>query len=553
MPISALTDFARTHPSVPPPYYAAVHLRYILDLDDQGRLRGVIDTGNQRRLWRRPAPSVGRTVGIRPLLLADTVEYTFGLPYFPEQHVRAQACRQAYLQLLERCYSATLYAPLRAVLHYLHHDGDRVPLSSDCDRRALVTFRVNGRLIVDAAEIQQFWAAMLNEQAETREGVCSLCRRTGAIPRRSSERVRGLPGAATVGSPLISVNLAAAESHGLTNAHVTGVCGECQRLAGWALDYLLDQPEAMLSVAGYTSVLWLSNRQTVPLNQLLTGISYEDVDRVRRQLERSAGQADICCLSLTSQGGRMRVLDYFRVPVAAALTPINEWIAIQAGHDDSGAGKLVGIHQLASVYNRSLRTPTHGMVQALIRHAFLGEAVPAVEAAAVLQAALIDPPVSRARRTVFQICWPVGGHYQPTSADHHARALGRLVGFAERLRAHVRGGRSAAIRVYRDLLHDPQHRVPPLLIGLQAVIAELEHSDPPAAAHAAALLRRYASALGRPEQPLPAVPFLRGYLHEHSRNDMLSVQPAADSDTPAPSAGEDHDDSSGDLRDAATL
>jgi hypothetical protein len=553
MSIRALTEFAAEHPALPPPYYATVHLRYVIDLDDSGRLRAVLDNGNQRRLWRRPAPSVGRTAGIRPLLLADTVEYTFGLPHQDEQQVRASACRAAYVALLQRCYDATGLSALRAVLRYLEQAGRHAPFSDDCDRRALVTFRVNGRLVIDAVEIQQFWAALQVEQAETRLADCSVCRQAAAIPRRSSERVRGLPGAATVGSPLITVNLAAAESHGLANAHVTGVCSECLRLAGWALDYLLDQPGATLSVSAYTAVFWLSTRQPLPLTTLLAAVSYEDVDRVRRQLQTLQPQTEIVCLGLTSQGGRIRLLDFFRVPVSAALGPLDEWIAVQAGHDDSGTGRLVGIHQLASTYSLSLRPPRPGLVQALIRRALLGEEVPAVEAAAVLHAALIEPPLNRARRALFQLCWPVGGHYQPTPADHQSRAFGRLIAFAERLRARARDGRTGTIRLYRAMLADPQRYVPGLIDSLFAAIADVQRDDPSTAGRAAALLRRYVAAVGSAGRRLPAVPFLRGYLHEYSQPDFLIVRSAANVESAATFSSEASHDSSGDLRTTAPL
>ena len=71
---------------LPPQLYSETPIRYIIELDDTGRLTNAspTDTANPaessaRRGVRRLAPQVTRAVAIKPLLLADKSDYTFGL------------------------------------------------------------------------------------------------------------------------------------------------------------------------------------------------------------------------------------------------------------------------------------------------------------------------------------------------------------------------------------------------------------------------------------------------------------------------------------------
>src|SRR5579859_1046002 len=71
---------------LPPHLYIETPVRYVIELDRDGkpRSRQPTDTADStnpatRRGQRRPVPQIQRSSGIRPILLADQSEYTFGL------------------------------------------------------------------------------------------------------------------------------------------------------------------------------------------------------------------------------------------------------------------------------------------------------------------------------------------------------------------------------------------------------------------------------------------------------------------------------------------
>ena len=109
MLLSKLAEYAnRPDEHRLPTLYAEGPLRYIIDIDQDGKCHtpkpiDLSDPSNNRtrRGIRRPLPQVQRTSTTKPLLLADSAEYTLGLP----QHLnktRAQKRHVAYVELLKK-------------------------------------------------------------------------------------------------------------------------------------------------------------------------------------------------------------------------------------------------------------------------------------------------------------------------------------------------------------------------------------------------------------------------------------------------------------------
>ncbi len=97
-----------------PPLYSERSVRYIVELDTAGRLLNPQPTDtadpadrSTRNGIRRRVPTVQRSSGIRPLLLADNAEYSFGLARDPAKQARVDRAHAAYLDLVNRCATDT--------------------------------------------------------------------------------------------------------------------------------------------------------------------------------------------------------------------------------------------------------------------------------------------------------------------------------------------------------------------------------------------------------------------------------------------------------------
>jgi CRISPR-associated protein Csd1 len=85
MILTKLKDFADEQMTLPPAMYAELKIHYLIDLNLDGTLKGhFIPLGGDTKANKRgnpfTVPFVGRTVGIKPKLLADSAEYVLGIP-----------------------------------------------------------------------------------------------------------------------------------------------------------------------------------------------------------------------------------------------------------------------------------------------------------------------------------------------------------------------------------------------------------------------------------------------------------------------------------------
>ena len=85
MLLQRLKEYADERMELPPTLYTAVPVRYLIEIDLDGRLLNPapVDTADPsspttRRGTRRFAPQIQRSSGIKPLLLADKADYVLG-------------------------------------------------------------------------------------------------------------------------------------------------------------------------------------------------------------------------------------------------------------------------------------------------------------------------------------------------------------------------------------------------------------------------------------------------------------------------------------------
>ncbi|HEU5432634.1 MAG TPA: type I-C CRISPR-associated protein Cas8c/Csd1, partial [Thermomicrobiales bacterium] len=165
MVMERLREYAERCLSLPPPMYQEQPIRYIIELDRNGRAVGApIDTANPsepaaKRGGRRLAPHIKRAASIKPKLLADTAVYALGIPTEKDRPERVPQQQAAFARLVEQCAAATNEPAVAAVAAFLGDLPERLPaLPDDFDPGAALTFRVDGVLPIDLPAVRTFWA-----------------------------------------------------------------------------------------------------------------------------------------------------------------------------------------------------------------------------------------------------------------------------------------------------------------------------------------------------------------------------------------------------------
>ncbi|MDP2182791.1 MAG: type I-C CRISPR-associated protein Cas8c/Csd1 [Actinomycetota bacterium] len=187
---------------MPPPMYDKKPVKWVVDLTADGGFLGIVSTAAEGEARDRGkqhlVPFVKRAFGIRPILLADTPAYTFGID---PADTRAAEKHEAYVGLLRQCVEATESAAVRAVLMFLQGNLDR-GLPADAGRSDLVTFRVGGEFVVDTPGVRDFWRGTVEPASKLREttiGQCLVCGERKPIPLTTPVPVKGIPGGNRLG------------------------------------------------------------------------------------------------------------------------------------------------------------------------------------------------------------------------------------------------------------------------------------------------------------------------------------------------------------------
>jgi CRISPR-associated protein Csd1 len=556
---------------LPPTLYARSAVRYIITLDGEGRLLAPapVDTADpSRREARRGeeylVPRVKRTVAVRPLLLADNAEYTLGLAREGSSAERVAACHAAYRELLERCAAATGEPAVRAVCAFLAGDGrEALALPEDLDAGASIAFRVAGQFVHDLPAVRAFWAEV-NAPDEDGDAaprmVCIVCGRERPVLRRLQTNIKGLPGGQTSGTSIISANAPAFESYGLEASLIAPTCASCGERFTIALNHLLRDPTAHLTMGGAALVCW--TREEHPFNPF-TFLAEPDPQAVLQLVEgiragrRPAPVDDTAfyAATLSGSGGRAVVRDWLDTTVAEAKRHLALWFARQQIVGEWGEPpEPIGIYALAACTVRDakkdLAPPT---MRALWRTALTGAPLPPALLAQALARARVQerrpdgrpaPRVTRARAGLIRLA--LAGHIvgsgtqgtedtmvqlEPTNPSP-AYQCGRLLAVIEEAQRQAIPGANATVvdRFYGTASSAPASVFGRLLRGVQPHLAKLKRDRPGAYVALQSRLEEIQSnlgafprVLGLEEQGL----FALGYYHQRAADRAASREGAA--------------------------
>lgn len=511
MLLQRLREYAERLPDLPPPLYVETPVRYIIALAGDGRLlsRTPIDTADPssaatKRGQRRLAPQIQRTVGIKPLLLADNAEYTLGLARAADvgkeasRAKRASEAHAAYLTLVDRCAVATGEPGVQAVASFLHKaPAQQLELPDDFDRSGTITFTVNGDFVTDLPSVQQFWVDA-NDPGGAADGgagaaavmQCLICGRERPALERLQARVKGVPGGQTSGTAIISANSPAFESYGLTASLIAPTCADCGERFTKAINALLTDPARRLILGGVAFVVW--EREPTGFNFLepLRDPKPEEVrdllasarsGRPRRGVDETAFYA----AALTASGGRTVVRDWIDTTVGEAQQRLGEWFARQAIVDPWGAEtRYFGIVALAGSTVRELKDLPARVPRALLRAALTGAPLPIDLLYEAVRRARAEQAITPQRAALIKLVLAsrLGGGMEEAmvqldpESTNAAYRCGRLLAVLEEAQRLAIPGVKASIvdRFYGTASTAPVSVFSRLLRGAQPHLAKLE-------------------------------------------------------------------------------
>ncbi len=390
MLLQRLNDYAEHRLQLPPAMYQERPIRYLIDLDQDGRMLGPpVDTADPatratRRGVRRLAPHVKRSSAVKPKLLADTGVYALGIPTADTRPDRLRQQHDAFVTLVDACAQATAAPEVEAVASFLADlDPAGLPLPADFDPKADLTFRVEGVFPIDLPTVREFWAAIHGPEDAEGDQVavtsvpmpCIVCGRVRPALPRHPLKVKGIPGPQTSGTDLISANEQAYQSYGLANSLIAPTCQPCAERYGNALNALLADPATHLRVGSLVYAYWTAGETDFNPGSLFSDPDPREVGeliaswRTGRAAATDIDPTAFFAVTLGASGGRAMVRSWIDTTVGEAKRRLARYFALQRlVARDGGPWVPLPVWRLAGATVRDPRkeTPPASVPRALL-------------------------------------------------------------------------------------------------------------------------------------------------------------------------------------------
>jgi CRISPR-associated protein Csd1 len=332
-----------------PPMYLRTPIRWLLDLDVEGRLIGPpVRTegrgGKNDRGKEFLAPHRERTVAVAAKLLADNGEYVLGLARDSEKQERVNRCHKAFVALVVDCATKTNHPAVRAVAQfYRAYQWGSLRLPNDFKPDHILTFRVEGVMPIELDEVQQYWAATADESSgDTSEGTgvaeCLICGERRRVLANIPFKLKNIPNGQTSGMALISTNAKAFQSYELGALSCAPVCGCCGERFSKTANALLEGEHTHLSVGNLAYVFWakastwspasiLANADPAEVRMLLA--SAFGGDRAALRSSEEAFEEEFYATAFSASGARVVVRDWLETTVPQAKANLARYFILQ--------------------------------------------------------------------------------------------------------------------------------------------------------------------------------------------------------------------------------
>lgn len=566
MILQRLLEYADSRMKLPPVMYGEVPIKWLIALNSNGQMEGFVNLAGKAKADRKgrnlSVPTLRKTSGIKPRLLADNGEYVLGdhrRDEDPTKVAKVKERHKQFVELVKLCADETNEDSVGAIVKFLDEwsfSPDDVP--DDMEPQDTMTFRVGG--IVPASElesVQRFWSSYTVEANEKKSGqpqnICLVTGNFGPVEKRMPVPVKGLlriGGKAE--NSLVTANEAAFESYGLENSLTSPISRDAGERFGKALNELLAGEKSSVFVGNVAYVFW-----TRAPSELDIGMFMErpDPDRVRH-LVRSAesgrysgGGAGANCfyaLALSASGGRAVVRDWLETTVPKVERNLGTWFRAQevVGYGGEERASPLGVYRLASSAYRDANKEMQPAVSAtMIRVALNGGRLPSDLLARAVRRCVVGTArqdgtrehVTRERAALIKLIFSTQGRLEMgemkslseepglEKEDGEAYACGRLLAELEGVQKAALGRINATItdRYYGAASSTPASVFGMLVGDAQSHLSKLRKTKP--GVHSAVQerleeimsgLRSYPKTLTMERQGL----FALGYYHQRASN-----------------------------------
>jgi CRISPR-associated protein Csd1 len=287
MILESLRDLAEREGLVDEPAFQSVPVRWVIDLDEQGKFQTLDDTAymvqeegkrKPRQEFKRmsvPRRTVRPGQVTKPEFLVDNAQYVLGIQ--PEgakaKKIPMETYRRSFVDLLRTAKTAVDSPVLNAAIAFLENEEQRGHAVADLQTRRFgsgdwITFRLRGKFIHEAREVCDWWVNQNDDSSDDlRKTQCLVCGRVKP-PARIHDKLT-LEGTGTFGAPLVGFNKEAFEKHGLSGNENAPVCRTCMVAYVNALRRCLDDKFPRREGGTFP-------QQSVRLNKDTTAVYWDD-------------------------------------------------------------------------------------------------------------------------------------------------------------------------------------------------------------------------------------------------------------------------------------
>lgn len=514
MILTQLKDYADTQMSLPPPMYTETKVRWLIAISSDGKLESFIPRGGDSKINKRGepmvTPHVGRTVGVKPKLLADTGEYVLGIAR-PDstKPERVQDCHQQFKLLVQKCAEATQEPTLQPIIKFLaswNPEQDREKLPPGFDASDVITFSVGEVIPADARaelhEVQSFWASYTaggtDEESDSPMMTCLVTGKEAAVVQRMPLLIKGLIGGQPSGTALVSANSAPFTSYGLQNSLTSPISRDAAERFTKALNHLIAGSNSKRNIGATTYVVW--TREKTGFNPL-SYLDQPDPQAVINLLnspitgqQTHATQAEpFYALALTASNARAVVRSWLETTIPAVKLSLQNWFIAQKIVDAYGEpGRPLSVFLLAVSAYREASEMLPTVPTALVRVALEGGRLPDDLLVRAVRRNRVEREISYYRAALIKLILitqeklPMT-EMQMLDSNPHLKGDDRAAYYCGRLLAQLEAIQRAAIRGVNASLTDryygaasstPALAFPPLMRGSRAHLSKLRKNTP---------------------------------------------------------------------------
>lgn len=378
-----------------PPLYAAMPIRWMIQLNSEGELKNFVPMGGDSRANKRGlsrvVPQVGRTSNDKANLLADKSEYVLGYYEGASQAARARKRHKLFVELTNECAQSIGHSALGAIVAFLKawdFDEDNERLLDELGADDNLTFEIDGVVpAVELPSVQEFWAKYdLPEDAPTM--TCLVTGKVGPVERvlPSTAKIKGLSmiGGQSSGTSLVSANEPPFRSYGLQQSLTSPISRDAAERFGKSLNHLLSDDDSHIYVGPVAYVWWAKAKTGLSLR--IVSEPEADPKGVKRLMssaasgiKREGSEAEkFYCLALSASSARNTVRDWLETTIPEVEKNLGDWFLAQEIVDYSGReGRPLSVFRLAaSVYRDASKEMQPSVSTAMMRVALNGGKLP---------------------------------------------------------------------------------------------------------------------------------------------------------------------------------